>query len=428
MSEPNQDTVITCQNLGVEYTSPLAGRTTLKETLVQIVKRNPDRPKFFKALDAVSCQMHSGECVAIVGPNGCGKSTLLKTIAGIIEPTAGKMSTKGIVAPLIELGAGFDPNLTGIENIYLNCALMGLKRAEIDAKLDEIVAFAELGDFIFAPVKSYSSGMYMRLGFACSTIINPDILLVDEVLAVGDVRFQAKCQQRLNEIKSRKTTIVIVSHDEQKIMELCSRALLLWRGNLIFDGDVELAFAIYRELLTKHPSSDEAKKIAQHVAAHAVRREGARADRRTALAYLNQVQAQVSEESGAQTLTIVAELFAESSAKIPPIVELAIVNNVGHLIAKLDTQALNVENASAQQDAGSSVSWKVILTFDGSVLASGFYHVNGTVRIAGKTIDHWEHAATFKIKNPSNAFNPDGNIVELPVVDFGVSKSEARNH
>jgi lipopolysaccharide transport system ATP-binding protein len=191
----------------------------------------------FKALDDIAFNVESGEVLGIIGDNGAGKSTLLKLLAHISAPTRGTVAVKGKVAPLIEIGAGLIPDLTGRENIYLNGCILGMKRAEIARKFDDIVAFAELADFIDTPVKRYSSGMLVRLGFSLATSVDADILIVDEVLAVGDLAFQRKCFDRMEEMIRRKgKTVLVVSHNIRQVERLCNRVLLLDQGRIIEDG------------------------------------------------------------------------------------------------------------------------------------------------------------------------------------------------
>jgi ABC-type polysaccharide/polyol phosphate transport system ATPase subunit len=209
----------------------------------------------FWALRNVSFDVTEGEMVGLIGPNGAGKSTLLKLLARIFEPTSGKVQVNGRLNALIELSAGFHEELTGRENIYLSAALLGLSRNEIRNHLDEIVAFSELEKFIDTPVKHYSSGMHMRLGFAIATVIGSEILLVDEVLAVGDANFQRKCFERIAEIRDKGTTIVFVSHQMADIERHCDRALLFMRGQLIADGVPTETAQQYKEL-SKRQRSD----------------------------------------------------------------------------------------------------------------------------------------------------------------------------
>jgi lipopolysaccharide transport system ATP-binding protein len=197
------------------------------------------------ALRDVSLAIECGEAVGIIGPNGVGKSTTLKIIAGITEPTSGQVNVNGRVSALLELGAGFHPDLTGRENIYLNAAIIGMTRSEIEQRLDAIVAFSELERFLDTPVKRYSSGMYCRLGFAVAAHADPDILLIDEVLAVGDAAFQTKCLNRMRELKEAGTTILFVSHALPRVRRLCERTILLHGGRVIVDGPSAEAIAVY---------------------------------------------------------------------------------------------------------------------------------------------------------------------------------------
>jgi ABC-type polysaccharide/polyol phosphate transport system ATPase subunit len=202
-----------------------------------------------QALENVSATIEPGEAVGLVGRNGSGKSTLLRLVSGIIKPTAGRIEAGGRIASLLELGAGFHPDFTGRENVYLNGSIHGLSRAKVREAMDEIVAFAELEQFIDLPVRTYSSGMYMRLGFSVAAHIESDVLLLDEVFAVGDEQFQRKCFGKIAEFKQRGGTIIFVSHDAQAVERLCDRAVLLRQGEVAFDGPTQEAIAAYRRLL-----------------------------------------------------------------------------------------------------------------------------------------------------------------------------------
>ena len=189
------------------------------------------------ALNDISFVLNRGESLGIIGPNGAGKTTMLKLLSKITVPTEGAIKTEGRISALIELGAGFHPDLTGRDNIYLSAALLGMTRAEIDSRFEKIVAFSELGRFLETPVKRYSSGMYARLGFSVAAHVNPDILLIDEVLAVGDVAFQSKCYQRMGELKKNGTTIIFVTHTMPTMRRLCDRAILLYQGKIQATGE-----------------------------------------------------------------------------------------------------------------------------------------------------------------------------------------------
>lgn len=221
--------------------------TTLLQALLGRVRKQPavDDEQAFWALRDASFSIEAGETVGIIGANGGGKSTTLKLISRVLEPTSGRVSVRGRIGALLELGAGFHPDLTGRENIYLNGSLLGLSRAEIDRHFDEIVAFAELERFIDVPVKHYSSGMYVRLGFAVAVHINPEILLVDEVLAVGDATFQRKSLERILELKRNGTTIVFVSHSAELVRSLCQRAIWLDEGRVVADDLADVVLTRY---------------------------------------------------------------------------------------------------------------------------------------------------------------------------------------
>ena len=201
----------------------------------------------FWALRDVSFTIEGGETVGIIGPNGAGKSTVLKLISRIIEPTAGEVEVNGRLGALLELGAGFHPDLSGRENVYLNGSILGLKRSEINRRLGKIIAFAELERFIDMPVRHYSSGMYVRLGFSVAVHTDPEILLIDEVLAVGDAAFQRKCLDKIDELRRQGVTILFISHSADTVRNLCSRAIWLDEGHLVADGSAESVVARYSD-------------------------------------------------------------------------------------------------------------------------------------------------------------------------------------
>lgn len=209
----------------------------------------------FEALSNVSFRVERGEMLGIIGRNGSGKSTLLKTIAGIYKPTSGRVQVNGTLAPLLELGAGFHQELTGRENILLNGLLLGFSRSEMKIREQGIIDFAELGDFIDVPVKQYSSGMYMRLAFSVATEVDPEILLVDEILAVGDMSFQQKCLNRLQDFRKSGKTILFVTHSPILIQNYCNRVVVLGHGKMLHEGDPEEGLKVY-EWSTSQPAAD----------------------------------------------------------------------------------------------------------------------------------------------------------------------------
>lgn len=223
---------------------------TFKEFLPNLIL-GKSWAKEFTALFDLTFDIQQGETVGIVGKNGAGKSTLLKLIAGVTIPTKGEIIINGKVAPLIELGAGFHHELTGYENILLNAAILGMHKKEIEAVIDEIIEFSELKEFINVPVKKYSSGMYVRLGFSIAIYTNADIFLIDEVLAVGDAAFQKKCLDKMSELKKNNKTIIFVSHNEQSVKNFCDRAILLRDGKILADSTPHLIFDQYHSFYLK---------------------------------------------------------------------------------------------------------------------------------------------------------------------------------
>ncbi|MFT4213959.1 MAG: ABC transporter ATP-binding protein [Microbacterium sp.] len=218
-------------------------RTTrsLKDAFIAIVRRKSVRATQFKALDRVTFSIAEGESVAVMGLNGSGKSTTLKLVSGVLEPDEGRVLTRGRVAGLIEVGAGFHPDLTGRENVFLNAAILGMSEKETKERFDEIVEFSGIGDFIDQEVKHYSSGMFMRLAFSVAIHVKLDVLLVDEVLAVGDAPFRAKCNAKLKELAERGVTMMVVSHSKGQVKELCTRGIIISKGRVVFDGPIEAA-------------------------------------------------------------------------------------------------------------------------------------------------------------------------------------------
>ena len=242
----SSDYAIEVNDVSMVFNMASESLTNLKEYFIKIMHHELFF-KEFRALKHISFKVGRGEVVGLVGTNGSGKSTMLKIIADVLEPSEGTCTVRGNIAPLIELGAGFDPELTARENIYLNGALLGYTRQFIDEKFDEIVDFAELRDFVDMPLKNYSSGMVARIAFAIATITEPDILIVDETLSVGDVFFQNKCEERIKHfIESGEVTVLFVSHSIEQVERICKRAVWIEKGDLRMDGPVEEVCQAYR--------------------------------------------------------------------------------------------------------------------------------------------------------------------------------------
>ena len=253
-SEQNSNIAIKVENLSKAYQIYDQPNDRLKQFVLPRLQRAVGMTprqyyRDFWALKDVSFEVKKGETVGIIGRNGSGKSTLLQLICGTLNPTYGRIQANGRIAALLELGSGFNPEFTGRENVYMNAAVLGVSREEVDARFNEITAFADIGDFIDQPVKSYSSGMFMRLAFAVASNVDPDILIVDEALAVGDEKFQRKCFSRLEDLKENGASILFVSHSGGTIVELCDRAILLDAGEKLSDGLPKLIVARYQKLL-----------------------------------------------------------------------------------------------------------------------------------------------------------------------------------
>lgn len=228
---------------GVRKRFTLNHALSLKDTVVAWIRRRK-LTSTFEALKGIDLVIGEGESVAILGMNGSGKSTLLKLVSGVMEPDAGEVLTRGRVAGLIEVGAGFHPELSGRENVFLNAAILGMKRPEIEARYDEIVAFSEIEEFIDQEVKHYSSGMFMRLAFSVAIHVELDVLLVDEILSVGDAPFREKCRLKFDELIEAGKTLVVVSHDMEMVRELCGRGVVIDKGEIVYDGEIEGAIAL----------------------------------------------------------------------------------------------------------------------------------------------------------------------------------------
>jgi ABC-type polysaccharide/polyol phosphate transport system ATPase subunit len=334
-----------------------AGQRTIKGLFVA---RGRVRAREVWALRDVSLSTEPGEAVGLVGRNGSGKSTLLRLVSGIIKPTSGRVEVGGQVGSLLELGAGFHPDFTGRENVYLNGSIHGLSRARVRELMDEIVAFAELEQAIDLPVRTYSSGMYMRLGFAVAAHIEADVLLLDEVFAVGDEAFQRKCFGKIAEFKQRGGTIVFVSHDAQAVERLCDRAVLLRQGSVAFDGPTREAIAAYRRLLAEDRSPDEL--------AAGLREWGSGEARIVSARLLDAEGDERMQFAAGEPLTVQLVIAAEAGVE-PPRVSLELRDDDGVVLgaAAADTSGLGWAAAASERE--------VRFELDRLPLADGRFHL-----------------------------------------------------
>lgn len=243
----NNDVAISVSNVSMAFNLNKEKVDNLKEYTIKLITGKLEYQKFY-ALKNINFEVKKGEHLAILGFNGAGKSTLLKTIVGVYKPTEGKIKRNGVIAPLLELGAGFDPNYTGKENIFLYGATLGYSREYLQSKYDEIVEFSELGHFIDVPLKNYSSGMKARLGFSIATAVDPDVLILDEVLSVGDAKFRTKSLKKVQSMFDKGVTVLFVSHSIDQVKAICDKAILLNHGEIIANGGVDEVSAIYEEM------------------------------------------------------------------------------------------------------------------------------------------------------------------------------------
>ncbi|HEY3241090.1 MAG TPA: ABC transporter ATP-binding protein [Acidimicrobiia bacterium] len=371
---------------------------SVKERMLNLGR---NRYQEFKALDAVDLAIEAGTTVGILGHNGSGKSTLLKCIAGILQPTAGTVRTSGRLAALLELGAGFHPELTGRENVYLNGSLLGLNRAYVDRVFDEIVAFAGLEQFIDTPVKHYSSGMYVRLGFAVAINVDPEILLVDEVLAVGDEAFQRKCIDKVRSFQAENRTIVVVTHAADLVRQMCHRAAALDHGKLVIEGDPNEVIRTFRERLMTGITS------------------AADIDRRLATSELSPVwgkarivEADVvyasSERHNAQAgEPLRIDVVLEAAEPVDDLVlGIAVYSSMGQLVYGTNTDILGADLGILEGRKTVSFRFEQVPLLDGTYALTFGAHTRG-----GLNYDQWEARRHFEVAAPGR----DVGLVRLPV-------------
>ena len=253
------DVAISVQDVTMSFNLNKEKVDNLKEYVIKLISHKLEYKKFY-ALQNISFDVKKGEHLAILGFNGAGKSTLLKTIVGVYKPSSGKVEKQGVIAPLLELGAGFDANYSGKENIFLYGAILGYTREYIQSKYDEIVEFSELGKFINVPLKNYSSGMRARLGFSIATAVEPDVLILDEVLSVGDAKFRTKSLKKVQSMFEKGVTVIFVSHSIEQVKAICDTAILLDHGKIIAKGDVEEVSDIY-DKMTRGVKDSKAKAM-----------------------------------------------------------------------------------------------------------------------------------------------------------------------
>lgn len=359
---------------------------SLKERLVRLGRSEHVE---FHALHDANLEIDQGETVGILGHNGSGKSTLLKCIAGILTPTSGQVLVRGRLTSLLELGAGFHPELTGRENVYINAAFYGMGRKEIDRRFDRIVDFSELHQFIDEPVKHYSSGMYVRLGFAVAVNLDPDVLLVDEVLAVGDEVFQAKCISRIKEFQDEGRTIVFVTHDAATVRRVCDRAIVVDHGHIVLDGSTNEAVRVFREHLHGGQQPDGS-------ADGATAGGEANAIRTVELHHANEVARRHLVPG--ERLDLVVEIESDELVA-KPVLGVEVTDRLGNLIFGADTQALGVPLDPIEGRRTVTITLDRLWLLDGEYPVSLKLVDQSTGRIVG-----WRESATrFEVTSEGRA-------------------------
>ncbi len=369
----------------------------LKDRIVHLGRQGKTHREDFIAVKDVSLDIEAGTTVALMGANGSGKSTLLKLIGGIVAPTSGSVKTRGRMAALLELGAGFHPDLSGRENIYLNASILGLTRPEIDARFDEIVEFSGIADFIDTAVKFYSSGMYVRLAFSVAIHTNPDILLVDEVLAVGDEAFQRKCMDRIAQFRANGCTIILVSHSAQQVAELCDRGIVLRKGEVVHDGDVDEAIGVLRDVLEGRDdasAAEAAERAPIRVAGVEILDD--RGEKRRVFRSAETIGVRLALESD----HAISNWAAGFSVNTP----------LGHMVFASNTDLLGT--ALPTINGGMTVEFRI----DALHLGAGTYHVHANAVASEEGGVHGiSHGATFTIETPEQTLGTTTADVSVSV-------------
>lgn len=390
------------------------GRTLKEKALFANSRKYEER----KVLKDISFQIKKGEAVGLIGQNGCGKSTTLKLLTKIMYPDAGSIELSGRVSSLLELGAGFHPDMSGRENVYINASIFGLGRKEIDKRMDEIIAFSELEQYMDNPIRTYSSGMYMRLAFSVSIHVNADILLIDEILAVGDVNFQAKCFNRLMEIKKQGTTIVLVTHSMEQIEQLCERSIWIQDGVVKMDGpvrDVNKKYLLYmgeqkREQAQKHAdagtskpdelSRKSIKKTAEHAGGedYGADRLGTGEARMKYVKCLAENGETCSVFQTGQTIQFVLGFHVDKPME-KAVFGLSIFRSDGVRCYGTNGLADGIKPFPVQADG------ELALTFPQAMLLAGTYYIDVCIMSeSSETVDYCDHAASFEI------YSADGDV------------------
>ena len=399
--------MIQIDEVGVKYRVPTEKIQSIKEYAIRRVKGQLEYREFW-ALQDISLTVKQGEVFGIVGPNGAGKSTLLKVIARVLRPTKGRVQLKGMIAPLLELGAGFDAELTGRENIYLNAGILGFSRAQIEKKFDRIVDFAGLSDFIDAPLRTYSTGMAARLGFAVATDERPDILIVDEILGVGDSEFQTKSYERIQKYSGEGTTILLVSHSLGAVVDICDRVMWLDHGEVQAVGSAA-------SVINKYEDNTSQKQEEQIIEARKEKEEERQEEVRSRLGIAEIRRVRITNEAGEEKAVFAPgdefhlSLEYHTKSKIEdPEFGIAIHRNDGVHVTGPNTRFAGLEIPSVE---GTGVVHYKIASLP---LLAGLYHIScAVVSEDGAIMDYHDRAYTFRVTNKSEKIKEQYGLTSL---------------
>lgn len=382
--------------------------TSLKSYLLHDLWRPRDESRdVIWALQDVNLKVKRGCTLGVIGPNGAGKSTLIKLVGRILEPDAGEVKVRGRVAALIELGAGFHPELTGRENVLINGMILGLTKKQVRSRLDEIVEFAELKNYIDDPVRTYSSGMFMRLGFAVATSVVPDILIVDEVLAVGDEKFQRKCLSRMRDLRRRGRTILVVSHDLEAVRQMCDEACLLERGMIRASGRPARTIAVYQGVLSAAGSDSARAETARPAGVHpGSRRWGTKAAEIAGVTFLDGRGRETLHVRSGEPLTVRIRYVARGTVR-RPVFGLAVNREDGVLVTGMNTKTDRCP--VARISGGGTIQYRM----DDLKLLPGSYLLSAAIynHACTTAIDHWEQSFPFTVVESEKARGRRGFVI-----------------
>jgi ABC-2 type transport system ATP-binding protein len=391
----NDDTAIKLENVSKDFLLPHQKANSVKSLFTGLMRGGSGKAERQHALRDISFEVKKGEFFGIVGRNGSGKSTLLKIIAEIYRPTKGAVTKSGRLVPFIELGVGFNPELTGRENVYLNGALLGFSTREIDEQYDDIVQFAELEQFMDQKLKNYSSGMQVRLAFSVATRAKAEILLIDEVLAVGDADFQRKCFQYFRSLKNDKTTVIFVSHDMEAVREYCDRCVLLDSSEIIYSGSPEVAAEKYVQLfntkkdLTKTPQPRNDERWGDGAAEFTT----------------------VSAHSDVEKVVISGSINFNKKM-VDPIFGFTVKNSAGDTLCGTNNKILRLKTGNCTQDTVPEISWTIPNIFGDDEY---FVDVAITHRDGVTQADWWHNAASFRNVNEQSTPHPVSPKVKMRI-------------